>query len=194
LVQLRNGRNTASAARVSGARHALHFILTGALVLFLLVHVLMVILAGFRSRMRAIITGRAGIYGWVRHKEKQQEAEYAAYTAKMKPIWDCEARNDRFSNAKEECEKDPSVVLQPITITPTPTERPKPFGDAQIVPDVALLFGCESSTLITTLSHGNRVKVLSDRPLGRVKVQISDGRIGCLLEGDEVQRDRLPNR
>ena len=39
----------------------LHFFLTGALVLFLLVHVLMVVVAGFRSRMRAIITGRAGL-------------------------------------------------------------------------------------------------------------------------------------
>jgi thiosulfate reductase cytochrome b subunit len=37
----------------------LHFFLTWALVLFLLVHVLMVILAGFRSRVRAMITGRA---------------------------------------------------------------------------------------------------------------------------------------
>jgi thiosulfate reductase cytochrome b subunit len=37
----------------------LHFFLTGALVLFLLVHVLMVFLAGFRNRMRAMITGRA---------------------------------------------------------------------------------------------------------------------------------------
>jgi thiosulfate reductase cytochrome b subunit len=37
----------------------LHFFLTGALVLFLLVHVFMVIFAGFRSRMRAMITGRA---------------------------------------------------------------------------------------------------------------------------------------
>ena len=36
----------------------LHFFLTGALVLFLLVHVLMVIVAGFRNRMRAMITGR----------------------------------------------------------------------------------------------------------------------------------------
>ena len=36
----------------------LHFFLTGALVLFLLVHVFMVFLAGFRSRMRAMITGR----------------------------------------------------------------------------------------------------------------------------------------
>lgn len=36
----------------------LHFFLTWALVLFLLIHILMVILAGFRSRVRAMITGR----------------------------------------------------------------------------------------------------------------------------------------
>ncbi len=38
----------------------IHFLVTVALVLFLLVHVVMVCLAGFRSRMRAMITGRAG--------------------------------------------------------------------------------------------------------------------------------------
>ena len=142
----------------------------------------------------SVVVG-ASIYGWVRYKEKQQEAENAAYRAKMKPIWDCEARNALFSNAEEKCEKDPSVVLQRITITPTPTKRTKPFGDAQVVPDTAVLYGCDSSTLLTMLFHGNRVKELSDRPLGRVKVQISDGRIGC-LEGDEVQRDKslLSNR
>jgi thiosulfate reductase cytochrome b subunit len=37
----------------------LHFFVTGLLVLFLLVHVVMVFLAGFRNRMRAMITGRA---------------------------------------------------------------------------------------------------------------------------------------
>jgi thiosulfate reductase cytochrome b subunit len=37
----------------------LHFFLTGALVLFLLVHIFMVIFAGFWTRMRAMITGRA---------------------------------------------------------------------------------------------------------------------------------------
>jgi len=36
----------------------LHFLVTLALVLFLLVHVVMVCFAGFRSRMRAMITGR----------------------------------------------------------------------------------------------------------------------------------------
>jgi len=35
----------------------LHFLLTGALVLFVLVHVFMVVLAGFWSRVRAMITG-----------------------------------------------------------------------------------------------------------------------------------------
>jgi thiosulfate reductase cytochrome b subunit len=37
----------------------LHFFLTGALVLFLAVHVFMVVLAGFWSRVRAMISGRA---------------------------------------------------------------------------------------------------------------------------------------
>ncbi len=38
----------------------IHFFVTWCLVLFLLVHVVMVYLAGFRNRMRAMITGRAG--------------------------------------------------------------------------------------------------------------------------------------
>ena len=38
----------------------LHFFVSLALLLFLLVHVVMVFLAGFRIRVRAMITGRAG--------------------------------------------------------------------------------------------------------------------------------------
>jgi thiosulfate reductase cytochrome b subunit len=37
----------------------LHFVVTLALVIFLLVHIVMVFVAGFRTRMRAMITGRA---------------------------------------------------------------------------------------------------------------------------------------
>jgi thiosulfate reductase cytochrome b subunit len=37
----------------------LHFLTTILLVLFVLVHVVMIFLAGFRARMRAMITGRA---------------------------------------------------------------------------------------------------------------------------------------
>jgi thiosulfate reductase cytochrome b subunit len=50
------------AVNVLGGRQSartLHFLITGALVLFLVVHVAMVYIAGFRSRMRAMITGRA---------------------------------------------------------------------------------------------------------------------------------------
>ena len=41
----------------------LHFFVTGFLVLFLVVHVAMVYLSGFKSRMRAMITGRDGAPG-----------------------------------------------------------------------------------------------------------------------------------
>ena len=49
-VQLLGGHQTA---------RTLHFFVTILLVLFLLVHVVMVFVAGFRSRMRAMISGRA---------------------------------------------------------------------------------------------------------------------------------------
>jgi thiosulfate reductase cytochrome b subunit len=48
-VNLLGGRQSA---------RTLHFFLTNLLVLFLIVHVLMIALAGFWSRMRAMITGR----------------------------------------------------------------------------------------------------------------------------------------
>lgn len=51
-----------SAVNILGGQQSartLHFILSALLVLFLLVHVFMVFLAGFRNRMRAMITGRA---------------------------------------------------------------------------------------------------------------------------------------
>jgi thiosulfate reductase cytochrome b subunit len=49
-VQLLGGHQTA---------RSLHFIVTILLVLFVVVHVVMIFVAGFRSRMRAIISGRA---------------------------------------------------------------------------------------------------------------------------------------
>jgi thiosulfate reductase cytochrome b subunit len=53
-----------AAVNVLGGRQSartLHFFVSGALLLFLVVHVIMVVLAGFRSRMRAMITGRASV-------------------------------------------------------------------------------------------------------------------------------------
>jgi thiosulfate reductase cytochrome b subunit len=49
-VRLLGGQQTA---------RSLHFLVTILLVLFLLIHVVMVFVAGFRNRMRAMITGRA---------------------------------------------------------------------------------------------------------------------------------------
>ncbi|HEY1469022.1 MAG TPA: cytochrome b/b6 domain-containing protein [Candidatus Acidoferrum sp.] len=52
----------ASVTLLGGQQSArtIHFFVTPALVLFLVVHVVMVFLAGFRSRTRAMITGKAG--------------------------------------------------------------------------------------------------------------------------------------
>jgi len=52
-----------AAVNVLGGRQSartLHFFVSGALLLFLVVHVTMVVFAGFRNRMRAMITGIAG--------------------------------------------------------------------------------------------------------------------------------------
>jgi thiosulfate reductase cytochrome b subunit len=52
-----------SAVSVLGGQQSartIHFFVSVFLVLFLLVHIVMICLAGFRSRMRAMITGRAG--------------------------------------------------------------------------------------------------------------------------------------
>jgi thiosulfate reductase cytochrome b subunit len=50
-VNLLGGRQSA---------RTLHFFVSGALVLFLVVHIAMVALSGFRSRMRAMIFSRVG--------------------------------------------------------------------------------------------------------------------------------------
>jgi len=51
-----------AAVNLLGGRQSartLHFFVSGALVLFLIIHVIMVALSGFKSRMRAMISGRA---------------------------------------------------------------------------------------------------------------------------------------
>lgn len=53
-VRLLGGHQTA---------RSLHFIVTGLLVLFVIVHVVMIFVAGFRRRMRAMISGRAESQG-----------------------------------------------------------------------------------------------------------------------------------
>jgi thiosulfate reductase cytochrome b subunit len=54
----------AAVAVLGGQQSArtIHFFVSVFLVLFLLIHVVMVCLAGFRNRMRSMITGRAGTH------------------------------------------------------------------------------------------------------------------------------------
>jgi thiosulfate reductase cytochrome b subunit len=49
---------TASALGGRQSARTIHFFVSGILLLFLIVHVAMIVLAGFKSRMRAMITGR----------------------------------------------------------------------------------------------------------------------------------------
>jgi thiosulfate reductase cytochrome b subunit len=63
-VNLLGGRQTA---------RTLHFFVTWALVLFLVIHVTMIVLAGFRSRMRAMITGRVETRRAEAHVEPEKE-------------------------------------------------------------------------------------------------------------------------
>jgi thiosulfate reductase cytochrome b subunit len=53
---------TATAFGGQQSARTIHFFITIALVLFVLVHVLMICIAGFKNRMRAMITGRADPY------------------------------------------------------------------------------------------------------------------------------------
>jgi thiosulfate reductase cytochrome b subunit len=52
----------------------IHFFVTGFLLMFLAVHVMMIILAGFRSRMRAMISGRVAAQNTVTMTQTQERA------------------------------------------------------------------------------------------------------------------------
>jgi hypothetical protein len=75
-----------------------------------------------------ITLGSGAVYGWIRYAAYQAEKQDAEYKAKMKPIWDCEGRNSQFSDVETQCEKDPSVTLQPITVNPTPQPTYSPHS------------------------------------------------------------------
>ena len=71
--------------------------------------------------------GIGGFYVWQKYDDYRTEKEQASYQAKMQPVWDCAARNSQFSNAEEECEKDPAVVLraaQPTVFDRTAPDQP----------------------------------------------------------------------
>lgn len=85
------------------------------------------------------LLGLGGFYCWQKYDEYRTEKEQAAYQAKMKPVWDCIARNSQFSNAEEECEKDSAVSLH--TIQPTVFDQIAPSQPAAPKSKVRTLLG-----------------------------------------------------
>lgn len=130
--------------------------------------------------------GAGCLYSWFKYDEhqteKRQEAENAAYEAKMKPIRDCTARNARFSNAEEECEKDPSAVLyledsvQPVAPEKQKSEtRTTRFVKASEDRDLTT---SEFGELVCGHMKAGEVATLLNTGSYGVKVRTADGQVG----------------
>ncbi len=131
------------------------------------------------------LLGIGGVYGWEKYDEYQTEKQQAAYRTKMKPVWDCTARNSKFSNAEEECEKDPAVVLHAIQpdvfdqIAPSQAAGPK--SKARSICGTAVVTG--DFTKIYKRCYFNT----GSYPCG-LDAYLSDGEvISTLHKGDQVQ-------
>ena len=130
-------------------------------------------------------------YGWFKYDEyqteKRQEGENAAYEAKMKPIRDCAARNAQFSNAEEECEKDPSIILhsnedvQPAA----PEKRTRDTRPARFVKasnDVDLTTTELGRLVCGHMKAGEVATLLNTSDFG-VKVRTTGGQVGWAWAG-----------
>ena len=137
------------------------------------------------------VLGIGCLYGWFKYNayrtEKRQAAESAAYRAKMKPIWDCESRNSQFSNATEECEKDPSVMLVPKKVElpvaseqQAPRSRPARYVRALQYADLTTE---ELGSLVCGHVKAGEVAVLLNNGSFGVKVRTTDGQIGWAYAG-----------
>jgi len=131
-----------------------------------------------------------GFLGWQKHEDYLTEKRNAAYRPKMQPVWDCNARNSRFSNAEVECEKDSTIVLheiQPPVFDPSapyqivaPSSKIHPvLGSAVVTRDFTSIckrcyfnagsypcgFGADLSNgaVISTLHKGDRLQLLSHK-------------------------------
>jgi hypothetical protein len=124
-----------------------------------------------------------GVFGWAKYEDYKASKANEAYQAKMQPFWDCTSRNAQFTNAEEECKKNPAVVLRPITIKPdaprftpipNPTAKTRPaFGWAVVSQEYAEMrkrcafnvgtwpCGIGAEEGIATLHKGDRVQLLS---------------------------------
>jgi hypothetical protein len=131
------------------------------------------------------LLGVASLYGWFKYDayrtEKRQSAENAAYQAKMRPIQDCEARNSKFSNAEEECEKDPSTMLVPKKeephITFEQTRHSDPAQHVKTRQAIDLTTQELGSLVCAHVGEGEVATLLKTGSYG-VKVKTADGKIG----------------
>src|SRR6266478_3413131 len=70
------------------------------------------------------VVGLGGFFGWAKYEDYKTSKANEAYRSKMQPFWDCTSRNAQFSNAEQECKKNPSAVLQPIVPRFSPSQGP----------------------------------------------------------------------
>ena len=141
-----------------------------------------------------------GYYTWLKYDQYQTEKQAAAYQQRMQPIWDCEARYSQFSNAADECEKNPSVVLVPIPppidlsagLVPKAAPKPAPKKHVKIMEGVvnygAVLYS-ENGTfgpdgeVLGKIPVGDRVEVLKKDALTQnVHIRTSAGLVGWIQD------------
>jgi hypothetical protein len=132
-----------------------------------------------------IVVGISCVYGWSRYdayRIRKQHLEADAWNSKMRPIWDCETRNRRFSNAESECTKDPTIVLEAIV---------PPASEVKITPDTFMA----KNSLIRSTPHAptRYVKSLNSAELTTTEYgsltcgHIQKGEVAILLADDGLQ-------
>jgi hypothetical protein len=106
---------------------------------------------------------------------------------------DCEARNSQFSNANEECEKNPAVVLHAITppvehgpwelYAAQPKPKPPPAPHLLVLSDAELNTQEYGSLVCGHVRKGDVVVLLQDGGLF-VKVKTKNGQVGWSMASD----------
>jgi len=129
------------------------------------------------------------LLGYLWYANWRTEQRDAAEQLREKPYRDCIARNSQFSNADQECHKNPAITLVPLPTQTAPASNitnpspaiPKPhsvLGQAVVIYGNDAIYahcnfdanGCiYESGMIATLNKGDRVQILSH------KVRAADG-------------------
>jgi hypothetical protein len=135
------------------------------------------------------VVGLGGFFGWAKYEDYKTNKANEAYRIKMQPFWDCTSRNAQFSNAEEECKKDPSIVLQPVPPRFSPIQGPSEKYKAK--PRLHHVGATYDTDLTTTeygsLTCGHVVKggtvTLLAEDNAAVKVKTTAGKVGWAMSG-----------